>query len=1031
MKRQLSLLILFFCVGSLAAQQIVINRIEQMPNLPQPYLMRDWKEVAQNYDSLVFDMDLSGQYLPLVAINASGVNYPNHESAAMVSYVGKTLGTTAEGINYLPAVIGATLSGIDKSNQFDKNWVLMSEDFFNCGPDENIYLNNYSASTGHDWWYETMPNIFFYQLNDLYPNTGDFDYQFQMVADRWLEAVKNMGGNTSPWQVPYMNYRAWNLEQMIPLIEGVKQPEAAGAIAWILYSAYVETQNEDYLIGAEWALEFLSNWNENPSYEIQLPYGTYVAARMNAEIGTNYDIEKMINWNFDRGYLRGWGTIVGKWGDYDCSGLIGEANDGGNDYAFIMNGFQHAAALVPLVRYDERYADAIGKWMLNLANASRLFYPGFLPVDQQDSEEWAIDNDPNNSVAHESMKEILNDKRPFATGDALRNGWAPTNLALYGASHVGYFGGIVFTTNVEAILKLDLCKTDFYSTSYPSFLLWNPYDITTTISMNIGEEVVDVYNSIENTFILNDVSGTVDISIPANMSVLLVYVPNNAEITFDSKKTLANSIVIDFDNGEIITDNPPRIKALKAFKNPVADTDSIKIYCTAQDIDNAEITYNWSIDGNPVQGDAILSIKAPVLSGFYDIKCLVSSGSGLTDSANIIVEVKDRIPYIPEITSLNAFPGKIDLGESTTISCQANDENGDQITFEWHAEEGTIVGNGAEIQWTAPNMVGDYKINCKVSDIDGEANDSIVVMVRDLTDLEKGEPLLYLPFDGNAIDYSLFNQVTSPFNINYESDAFELPTNAAFFNGSSSYINVQNNDGLNFKSGLTLIGWIYSQHTNAGEAYPISHGNWDNRWKASISNNTLRFTINSNQGIKDLDTKTLLMNDAWYHFAMVYTGTDMEIYLDGQLDSFAPFTGDIATTTYDLVLGKARPDQDFFFEGRLDEIYLFDHALSPTHIKEMYDNLTSTIEQGIFQESIRVFPNPVKENIFVDFSDFSESKIDYQLIDISGRTIRSGIWLNNHKSQLSLNISDIQPGVYLLKINSSELSAMRKIIISK
>ena len=40
----------------------------------------------------------------------------------------------------------------------------------------------------------------------------------------------------------------------------------------------------------------------------------------------------MINWCFDRGELRGWGAITGKWGDYDCSGLIGEANDGGNDY---------------------------------------------------------------------------------------------------------------------------------------------------------------------------------------------------------------------------------------------------------------------------------------------------------------------------------------------------------------------------------------------------------------------------------------------------------------------------------------------------------------------------------------------------------------------------------------------------------------------------------------------------------------------------------------------------------------------------
>lgn len=1030
LKRVIFLCFIFWGVGNLAAQQIIIPRIEQMPNLPQPYLMRDWKQVAQRYDSLVFNRSLSGEYLPLVAINASGSNYPNHESAAMVTYVGQSLGTSAEGINYLPALIGATLAGIDKSNQFEKNWVLMSEDFFNLGPDENVYLNNYSASSGNDWWYETMPNIFFYQLNDLYPNTGAFNYQFETIANRWLEAVREMGGNTTPWQIPYMNYRAWNLKQMIPLTEGVKQPEAAGAIAWILYNAYVETQNKDYLIGAEWALEFLNNWTENPSYEIQLPYGTYIAARMNAEVGTNYDIEKMLNWSFDRGNLRGWGTIIGQWGDYDCSGLIGEANDGGNDYAFIMNGFQHAAALVPLVRYDEYYADAIGKWILNLANASRLFYPGFLPADQQDSEEWALANDPHNSIAHEALKEILNDKSPYATGDAIRNDWAPTNLGLYGASHVGYLGAMISMTNVEAVLKLDLCKTDFYSNAYPSFLIWNPYDNDTLISLDVGEETIDIYNSIDNAFILNNVSGTVDISIPANKSVILVYVPNNANLTNDGKKTLANSVVIDFDNGEIITDVPPRIKALKALKNPVSISDSVKIFCSAQDINPSELSYHWSIDDQPIDGESILAIKAPIVPAFYIIKCVLVSESGLSDSSTVTIEVKDRIPFIPEIKSLKASPGKVDLGESNTINCQVYEENGDEIAFEWKTEEGSILGSGEEIQWTAPMMIGDYKIYCEVSDRDGTVRDSLMVMVRDLSNLEIGEPILYLPFSGDANDESTFHQETTAFSILYEDDVYDLSKNAAAFNGSSSYLSITNNEQLNFKAGMTLTAWIYAQNTNAGEAYPISHGNWDDRWKASIANHILRFTVKTNQGVKDLDAKTLLINDSWYHIAMVYSGTDLEIYINGELDSFIPFSGDISSTSYDLVLGKARPDQDFYYKGRLDEIYLFDHPLSPNHIQGIYDNVSSTWELGNILKNVKVFPNPANDALYIDLNSLAKSEINYEFIDLSGRTLLKGIW-TNHKTLFQLNTKQVESGLYLLKIQIGELSEVKKIIISK
>ncbi|MBK9016407.1 MAG: hypothetical protein IPM82_21330 [Saprospiraceae bacterium] len=257
----------------------------------------------------------------------------------------------------------------------------MSQDFFNKNNGELIYGNNPGSNSGGDWWYDLMPNIYFYQLYDLYPNLGgDEDFQFTTVADRFAESVRAMGGSDAPWQQADMNHRAWSFLQMQPNDNGVKEPEAAGAYAWVLYNAWKETGEPEYLKAAEWSMEFLNGLTSNPSYELQLPYGVYMAAKMNAEINTNYDLEKMVNWTFDKGPLRGWGSIVGTWGGFDVDGVIGEANDGGNDYAFQMNGLQQAATLAPMVRYDKRFAKAIGKWMLNLANATRLFYPAICPV---------------------------------------------------------------------------------------------------------------------------------------------------------------------------------------------------------------------------------------------------------------------------------------------------------------------------------------------------------------------------------------------------------------------------------------------------------------------------------------------------------------------------------------------------------------------------------------------------------------------------------------------------------------------------
>ena len=91
------------------AQQISIPRVELMPNKPSLYSMRDWKQVAVGYDSLVFNQGLTGNYLPLVSI--AGQNF------SLSSYVGEVPSQTKEAINCIPAVVSASLVGVDKTSQ--------------------------------------------------------------------------------------------------------------------------------------------------------------------------------------------------------------------------------------------------------------------------------------------------------------------------------------------------------------------------------------------------------------------------------------------------------------------------------------------------------------------------------------------------------------------------------------------------------------------------------------------------------------------------------------------------------------------------------------------------------------------------------------------------------------------------------------------------------------------------------------------------------------------------------------------------
>ncbi|HBK68342.1 MAG TPA: hypothetical protein DDZ91_06855, partial [Firmicutes bacterium] len=68
----------------------------------------------------------------------------------------------------------------------------------------------------------------------------------------------------------------------------------------------------------------------------------------NAFQGTSYDLDKAISRVFDGNSVPrgGWGSLVGKWGDYEINGLFGSITDGGG-YAFSMNTFAAAGAFAP------------------------------------------------------------------------------------------------------------------------------------------------------------------------------------------------------------------------------------------------------------------------------------------------------------------------------------------------------------------------------------------------------------------------------------------------------------------------------------------------------------------------------------------------------------------------------------------------------------------------------------------------------------------------------------------------------------
>ncbi len=1030
-------------VGTSAfSQQITIPRVNLMPDFPQPYHMRNWKKVALGYDSLVFNFHASGQYLPLIRWNTSPVNYPNHPSFGLHTVVGTLYPESAEAINALPAVIGAMLCGVDKRHQFGQDFVLMCEEWFNRRPAENVYLNHPYTSSGSDWWYDTMPNLFFYQLFDLASDLsiGEFALQFELVADRWLEALGAMGGSATPWNVPGMNYHGWHLSTMTPNTNGVPEPEAAGAIAWLLYMAWNKLHHLKYRTGVEWALEFLEACPSNPSYELQLPYGAYVAARMNAEVGTTYDIPRLVNWCFDVGPLRNWGAIVGTWGGYDCSGLIGEIS--GNDYAFFMNTVEQIGALVPLVRYDERFATAIGKWVLNATNALRLFYPNFLPDDHQDNEQWAHQYDPHSCIAYEALREEYQGYSPYATGDAMSGGWGLTNLTLYGSSHVGILGAIVDTTNIPGILKLDVLKTDyFHRPAYPTYLLYNPYSVDTLVALPLPTGNHDIYEVVSNQFVQQGVSGTALLNLPAHQAWLVVLTPAGGALAYRQEWMLVNGVVVDFRSGQPVSNYPPRIKGLAADPPTVGIADTTTLFCTAVDRDGDSLTFQWTCSsGNVFGSGSQVQWVAPGVVGQGSVRVVVSDGLA-TDTARLEIPVTPPVNHPPVIESLTARPRKIDLGGTVRLQCTAYDPDGDSLSYDWTASAGILQDSLNTATWTAPMQPGDDTIYCRVVDSRGaEARDSIVVLVRDFSQFVPGKLIAYYPMNGNANDASGHGYHGVVHGAVLTTDRFGNPNAAYRFDGVDDYISVANHDSLNFRRAISLNFWMKIDQFSGHEAFLLSHGSWQHRWKVSlIPSRHLRWTVNTDQGIVDLDSENPLQGGIWYNVTCYYDGSGMELYLNGELDNFTSCSGLIRQTSYDLTMGQMLPgNASYNFAGVLDEVRVYNYGLSVPEITTLYQMPNGvTPPEGVpLARQFKVYPNypnPFNSVTVIQYTLPHTQRVEVVVFDVTGQRVAvlmHGIQQAGRHT-LRWQADNLSAGIYFCRVHSENNSGTIKMLLVK
>jgi len=94
-------------------------------------------------------------------------------------------------------------------------------------------------------------------------------------------------------------------------------------------------------------------------------------------------------------------------------------------------------------------------------------------------------------------------------------------------------------------------------------------------------------------------------------------------------------------------------------------------------------------------------------------------------------------------------------------------------------------------------------------------------------------------------------------------------------------------------------------------------------------------------GIQYISSGADLQPGAVYDVAATLDGTTVSFYVNGRLVSQAPQTAALTTNTGPLQIGSAQPNYGNSFDGIIDQLEIYNRALSPSEIAAQYANLSN------------------------------------------------------------------------------------------
>lgn len=212
------------------------------------------------------------------------------------------------------------------------------------------------------------------------------------------------------------------------------------------------------------------------------------------------------------------------------------------------------------------------------------------------------------------------------------------------------------------------------------------------------------------------------------------------------------------------------------------------------------------------------------------------------------------------------------------------------------------------------------------------------------------------------------------------------------------------------------------------------------RFNVELKGGQLRFAIDDDVTKKEITSSLAkYFTDQWVNVVIMrdIVAHKMRIYTNGVLIS----EGDETAVTgigeaSDLVIGnigelefKATTNTPAPYKGAFDELKMFNYALSASEVNALYSQATLDVDKFGSKNKGIFYPNPVKDQIFIQLPNYEKSTLTATLTDMSGKVILKETITSTSKGLFNLNISNKKvAGTYILNVSGESLNSNFKVI---